>query len=492
MKPVRKLSLLLAAGLMVALAFAAIPTARAQTATCDQTYVVVSGDWLSKIAEKLLGSSSAYNQIVEATNNAAKTDNTFATITDPNTIQVGQKLCIPKGAGTTAPPAATTTTPATTATALTQAQLANATYTVEGAPGGKVTLKDGKAEVEQAPGSATKFTAQLGTQFADGDLNGDGAPDTAAVLITSGGGSGTFYNLAVVPNEKGQPGAGVTTLVGDRIKVSSLAISSGVVTVNYLDRKPDEPLAAEPTVQATKNFKLEGGKLVASAAPAATTPAPPTTVAAGSPEGIYIASSPAADAAALLYRLDLAPGAIATLTINYVGRETAIQEGIWSQTTPTTLNVDLLRQENRNIGVHFTFEMQGDKLVATKYDPGLYGDNGLTLSKATGTLSGTVTYNEKIALTDNAVVEVYLVDVSDSSQPARILNGVSYTTHGKQVPLAFEIPYAPSQITANGKYVLQAFISADGRLLFKNDSGVGVLAAGSPTSNIQITAQAVP
>ncbi|MCC7162243.1 MAG: LysM peptidoglycan-binding domain-containing protein [Anaerolineae bacterium] len=66
-----------------------------QDAACQQTYFVQAGDWLSTIAEKYLGDVSAYPALLQATNDAAKSDSSFAAIDDANKIEVGQKLCIP-------------------------------------------------------------------------------------------------------------------------------------------------------------------------------------------------------------------------------------------------------------------------------------------------------------------------------------------------------------------------------------------------------------
>lgn len=473
----------LAAALLLTVTLVHAPGASAQAVTCDQTYVVKAGDTLGTIATSLLGSNTAYTQIVEATNNAAKTDTSFAAIADPNIIEVGQKLCIPKAA-----PGVTPSAPTSTANALTQQQLNGATFNVEDAPGGKVTLSGGKAEVEQAPGSASKFTAQLGTQFANGDLDGNGSPDAAAVLTTSGGGSGTFYYAAVVPNQNGQPGTGVTAVIGDRITVNSLSIANGVLTVNYLDRKPDEPMSTAPSVAATKTFRLQGGQLVA-ATGTGTASSTIQNIPPGSPAGIYVATTPAGDAPALLYTLTLNLDGTATMLNNYVGKLTLIQKGTWTQTTESQIQVLLTQEEEKNIGINFTFDVQPDRLVPVKFDAGLFGENGLTLYKATSVLTGTVNYNEKIALANNAVVEVYLIDVTDTTKPPVYLNGVSFTTNGQQVPLAFEIPFSPVQIKSNGKYVVQAAISADGRLLFLNNNGVPVLAGGAPGSNVSIIVQ---
>ena len=60
-----------------------------------EVYTVQKDDWLSKIAEKYYGDVFAYPVIVEATNAKAAEDDSFAVITNPDLIQVGQSLWIP-------------------------------------------------------------------------------------------------------------------------------------------------------------------------------------------------------------------------------------------------------------------------------------------------------------------------------------------------------------------------------------------------------------
>jgi uncharacterized surface protein with fasciclin (FAS1) repeats len=67
----------------------------ASSAVCAEVYTVQAGDSLSKISEKYLGSLTAYNQLVEATNAAAASDSQFSQISDPNVIEVGRVVCIP-------------------------------------------------------------------------------------------------------------------------------------------------------------------------------------------------------------------------------------------------------------------------------------------------------------------------------------------------------------------------------------------------------------
>jgi iron(III) transport system substrate-binding protein len=60
-----------------------------------QEYTVQADDWLSKLAEKNYGDVLAWPVIWKATLAKAEEDDSFANITDPNIIEVGQKLWIP-------------------------------------------------------------------------------------------------------------------------------------------------------------------------------------------------------------------------------------------------------------------------------------------------------------------------------------------------------------------------------------------------------------
>lgn len=62
---------------------------------CESDVVVQAEDWLSKLANKFYGDAQAYQAIADATNTKAKSDNSYATITNVNVIEPGWKLCIP-------------------------------------------------------------------------------------------------------------------------------------------------------------------------------------------------------------------------------------------------------------------------------------------------------------------------------------------------------------------------------------------------------------
>jgi hypothetical protein len=73
----------------------AVPATPTPTEPGGQPYVVQGGDWLSKLALKFYGDMFAYPIIFEATNLKAEEDSSFATLFDPDLIEIGQKLWIP-------------------------------------------------------------------------------------------------------------------------------------------------------------------------------------------------------------------------------------------------------------------------------------------------------------------------------------------------------------------------------------------------------------
>ncbi|OGG59759.1 hypothetical protein A2765_04185 [Candidatus Kaiserbacteria bacterium RIFCSPHIGHO2_01_FULL_56_24] len=136
----------------------------------------------------------------------------------------------------------------------------DATYEIEGAP---VTLVNGVAERDAAPGSASKIVTTYFGNEAKGDLSGDGLPDIAFLLTQSGGGSGTFYYVVVALQAADGGYAGTNAvLLGDRIAPQTTEISNGTLTVNYADRKPDEPMTAQPSQGVSRYLRMDNGRLI--------------------------------------------------------------------------------------------------------------------------------------------------------------------------------------------------------------------------------------
>lgn len=103
------------------------------------------------------------------------------------------------------------------------------------------------------------------------------------------------------------------------------------------------------------------------------------------------------------------------------------------------------------------------------------------LNAETGTVTGTVSYLQRIALPPNAVIEVQLLDVSQADAPAKVIAEKKITLGNRQVPIAFELPYETAQVDAKHKYAVSAQILVDGELRFISDRTYKVLTAGNPS-----------
>jgi hypothetical protein len=136
----------------------------------------------------------------------------------------------------------------------------NIAYEIDGRA---VTLANGSAESEVAPGSASKVITKYFGNEAVADLNGDGSEDVAFLLTQSTGGSGTFYYVvAALKTNNGYVGTNAV-LLGDRIAPQTTEVRNGELIVNYADRAPNEPMAAQPSVGVSKYLKVsDDGRLV--------------------------------------------------------------------------------------------------------------------------------------------------------------------------------------------------------------------------------------
>ncbi|MBI5004236.1 hypothetical protein HZC00_04035 [Candidatus Kaiserbacteria bacterium] len=115
---------------------------------------------------------------------------------------------------------------------------------------------DGVSEVEVAPGSASKIITKYFGNETHGDLNGDGKEDIAYLITQDGGGSGTFFYVVAVLTLHDSYYVSNAFLIGDRIAPQTTEIVSGELRVNYAERKPGEPMTAQPSVGVTMHLKV--------------------------------------------------------------------------------------------------------------------------------------------------------------------------------------------------------------------------------------------
>ena len=114
------------------------------------------------------------------------------------------------------------------------------------------------------------------------------------------------------------------------------------------------------------------------------------------------------------------------------------------------------------------------------------GSSNLTLEVPSGrepnaSVSGTVTYRERLALTADAMVIVDLRDVSYADGPAPLIARQTISGPG-QVPIKFKIEYSRQDIDSRNRYSISArIVESNGRLAFTNDTAYGVITHGKPS-----------
>ena len=113
------------------------------------------------------------------------------------------------------------------------------------------------------------------------------------------------------------------------------------------------------------------------------------------------------------------------------------------------------------------------------------GPSNTTLEVASGrdpdsSVSGTVTYRERLALTPGATLVVELRDVSYADAPAPLIARQTISGPG-QVPIKFKVEYSREDIDSRSRYSIAAkVVESDGRLAFTNDTAYEVITHGNP------------
>lgn len=94
-------------------------------------------------------------------------------------------------------------------------------------------------------------------------------------------------------------------------------------------------------------------------------------------------------------------------------------------------------------------------------------------------LNGTITYTQRMAIPRDAIVEVSLLNISESASPVVVAE--QRFRAGGQVPIGFDLPYASSRIGRGQVYGVRARILVDGALWFVNEHPALVLTGGHPS-----------
>jgi hypothetical protein len=142
----------------------------------------------------------------------------------------------------------------------------SATYRLAGRV---VSLTDGRHDEAAAPGSAARNSTVVWGAPVWGDLDQDGDDDAVVILVNEPGGSGTFYYLAAAEFDRDVYNGSGSILLGDRIALQGVTVANGIVTVNVVDRRAGDSLAAAPSEASSRRYVYAEDELRELEAPAA-------------------------------------------------------------------------------------------------------------------------------------------------------------------------------------------------------------------------------
>ncbi|MBN3573260.1 YbaY family lipoprotein [Vibrio neptunius] len=101
-------------------------------------------------------------------------------------------------------------------------------------------------------------------------------------------------------------------------------------------------------------------------------------------------------------------------------------------------------------------------------------------------ITGTITYRERIALPANALVIVTLQDISLADAPATVIAKHRFETGGTQVPFKFDLAFDPRKIKPHHTYSVSARIEVEGQLRFISDTVYPVITDRQQTSQLDL------
>lgn len=131
-------------------------------------------------------------------------------------------------------------------------------FRTEWTDSGTAVLTKGRYIEHAAPGSDSQVVILLSDKRAKGIV--DGKETAVAMLISSGGGSGTFYDLVLMIRGPDGWMHMDTASLGDRVKVHSIALAGREIIVDLTEQGPDDPMCC-PTLRRTKRYLVQDGHL---------------------------------------------------------------------------------------------------------------------------------------------------------------------------------------------------------------------------------------
>jgi len=415
---------------------------------CQEDYTVQAGDWLSKIADKYLGDVMAYYALAAATNGQA--DDSYADIANPDLIEPGWKLCIP------------------TADAVPSLMASSAGMSSGGSSslvGANWKLTNLNGEDVQAP---IRVTANFG---ADGSLSGSGGCNTYNASYETDGNS-----IFIGPAMSTMMACDEAIMAVEDAYMAALASAATYQIDGDALTLTDAGGTAIATFTALKSVELPGSSWLVR----------------GYNNGkqavvsVIIGSQMTAG-----FSEDTMSGSAGCNNYNasYQTDGDSISIGLAMSTMMACAEPEGVMEQEMlylaALGTAATYKIDGSRLQ-------LRTAEGSMVADFVSAVTGVVTYRERIALPDDAMITVQLQDVSRADAPAVVIGEYKLLTNGKQVPIPFEVEFDPADIQDNHTYSLSVRIEdSSGNLLFINTQSYRVIIGDNPIFDVEVLVEQV-
>lgn len=137
-------------------------------------------------------------------------------------------------------------------------ELGNRMFPSEWTDSGYAPLKNGTYREPASPGAASEVVVRLTDHLVDGNLAG--RQSAAAVLVTEPGGSGSFYDLALLQRRTDEWEVVDLVLLGDRIRLTDLSLDGNSIRMDMITHGPGDPMCC-PTRKSSIRFLVQNGRL---------------------------------------------------------------------------------------------------------------------------------------------------------------------------------------------------------------------------------------
>ena len=282
-----------------------------------------------------------------------------------------------------------------------------------------VVLVNGVYTETVVPDSVMANYVELTDIAAAGELNGQ--PAVAVILVSGTGGSGIFYDLAVVTEVDGVWTNVATTTLGDRVVINSLAIENNQVVVDMITQGPDDPMCC-PTQPVVVAYELQGSELVEVALASAETRSATASI-VGVPwewvESLYGDDTAITVTVPSSYVMTLQPDGTVALTVDcnrgggtYTLDGSALTLDVAVLTRVACPEGTLSNEFIRDLNAAATFVMDGDNLVLN-----LFADAGNMVFQP-GPVAAAAAADTAAALADALTLSVEGVAESYQTQVA--------------------------------------------------------------------------